>query len=259
MPPAKCSVTRYPHAFGYLGERQPVAQSGRLFEPLGLHPQPGERRTSQGIERLAAGSAFVPLETVGRTVLDYPLGRAVRTDRRISSASFDHLDRRRLAFARRQFRHNHLSLCPRQFPQPIHQRNQVSLPHSALLASAPLRHETSIRHPVDHRMSLSLLNGTRALIKDVLLAVGVKVTQLELCYCNFDPSRLSKMLSKSQRSGAATQQYRISRGSQDIKVSEVGIRVEQVSNTKIGDNRDTHRFALVLTAIARAEISRDSA
>lgn len=83
----KCDVTRSPHAFGYLGERQPVAQSGRLFEPLALHPQSGERRTDQGIERLATGSAFVPLETIGRTVLDYPLGRTVRTDRRISSAT----------------------------------------------------------------------------------------------------------------------------------------------------------------------------
>ncbi len=93
------------------------------------------------------------------------------------------------------------------------------------------------------------------LMVEVLLKFGVNETQLEYCYCNFDQQRLSKLLTKQQLERSVSQQYRLSRGPQEIRMSEIGIRVEQTSQSKIGDNRDTHRLILMLAAISRAELN----
>lgn len=83
--------------------------------------------------------------------------------------------------------------------------------------------------------------------------IGVENSQLEFCQCNFDTSRLRRMLTKLQVSSMETRPTRISSGPKGIRVSEVGIRVMQMHKSKIGDNRDTHRLALVLATIVRAE------
>lgn len=93
------------------------------------------------------------------------------------------------------------------------------------------------------------------LMIEVLLKLGVSKNQLEYCYCNFDPQRLSKLLTKQQLEDAVSQQQRLSRGPQEIRMSEIGIRVEQTSQSKIGANRDTHRLILLLAAISRAELN----
>lgn len=92
------------------------------------------------------------------------------------------------------------------------------------------------------------------LMIEVLLKLGVSESQLEYSYCNFDQRRLSKLLTKQQLEDADSQQQRLSRGPQEIRMSEIGIRVEQSSQSKIGDNRDTHRLILMLAAISRAEL-----
>ena len=93
------------------------------------------------------------------------------------------------------------------------------------------------------------------LIIGVLSKLGVRETQLEFCYCNFEMSRIRKLLTKKQLDSAVTQERRLSKGPKDIRESEIGIRVVQESNSIIGDNRDTHRLALMLAAISRADCS----
>ncbi len=93
------------------------------------------------------------------------------------------------------------------------------------------------------------------LMIEVLLKLGVSECQFEYCYCNFDQQRLSKLLTKQQIEDSDSQQQRLSRGPQEIRMSEIGIRVKQTPQSKIGDNRDTHRLILILAAISRAELN----
>jgi hypothetical protein len=148
MAPAECGADSYVHALSRFVDRQPVSQGGGLRQPLSLHAQVRQWRTGQGVERLAAGSALVPLETVGRAILNYPLGTAVRAARLVSRAALDHFNRCCLARSRRKLRNDLLPLHPRQFPQVLYQYRQFSLSHFALLVSAPSRHESSIHYQV---------------------------------------------------------------------------------------------------------------
>jgi hypothetical protein len=95
----------------------PVAQHSRLPEPLALHPQPRQRRSRQGIERLPAVSALVALQIVRCAVPDYVLTAAVRATRLHADTTFDDAHRSRLALASSQLCHDLLPLSKRQLPQ----------------------------------------------------------------------------------------------------------------------------------------------
>lgn len=92
------------------------------------------------------------------------------------------------------------------------------------------------------------------LIVDVLLKIGVNETQLGICHYNFDLSRLSKLLTKQQLKSTTVSKTRFSFGHKESSKPEIGIRINQESNSQIGDNRDTHRLALILAAISRTEL-----
>ncbi len=92
-------------------------------------------------------------------------------------------------------------------------------------------------------------------VKNMLNEIGVADNQLEFCQCNFDTSRLRKILADLQPSSIKVQSTRISSGLGGIRVSEFGIRVMQKRKSKVGDYRDTHRLALMLATIIRAESS----
>lgn len=97
------------------------------------------------------------------------------------------------------------------------------------------------------------------LILQVLAKIGVNNSQLEIRCCNFEATRLDRLLSKEQMASAVVQNQRLSQGPKNIRVSEIGIQVIQEANSKIGDNRDTHRLALILASISRAELGANDA
>jgi integrase len=93
------------------------------------------------------------------------------------------------------------------------------------------------------------------IILEVLEKIGVFRDQLEFISCNFDNSTLRGVLTRSELNGMIKQICRVSKGSANGRVSEVGVRVKQHKGTKIGDYRDTHRLALVLAAITLSKIA----
>ena len=91
-------------------------------------------------------------------------------------------------------------------------------------------------------------------IIEVLFAFGVTQAQLEFCQCNFDMSRLRGIPSIQKHINAVTQTGSALSKYERVRVSEFGIRVGQTSEASAGDYRDTHRLALVLAAIVRADL-----
>jgi hypothetical protein len=92
------------------------------------------------------------------------------------------------------------------------------------------------------------------LIVDVLLKIGVNETQLGFSYYNFDLPRLSKIFTKQQLASTTASKTRFSYGHKESPKPEIGILINQEPDSKIGDNRDTHRLVLMLAAISRTEL-----
>jgi integrase len=88
-------------------------------------------------------------------------------------------------------------------------------------------------------------------VLQVLKSVGVALEQFEFFCCNFDVSSLKGIFSKSQLPTVNQKVSRMSRGAIRIRQSEVGVRVMQSIDAKIGDGRDTHRLAFVLAIISQ--------
>lgn len=91
------------------------------------------------------------------------------------------------------------------------------------------------------------------LIIEILLGVGVTRSQLDFISCNFDTTNLNIILTKPELTSLKHQTCRVSAGPRNARVCELGVRVKQQQGSKIGDYRDTHRLALVLSAVIRSK------
>ena len=131
--------------------------------------QPGEWRTTQGIERPPTFATAIPLQTIRMTVPTHALRSAMRTRRSGSAASFD--DRRR-SRARLQYRHldsNSLQLARRQLPEQGNDSVHVRRAHFGLLdKSAHRRHATQYPLRQAHYVSHSTDFANRAKKKPAL-------------------------------------------------------------------------------------------
>lgn len=90
------------------------------------------------------------------------------------------------------------------------------------------------------------------LIIDVLTALGVTRDQFEFGLHNHNGSDLKPVLKQPEIDSAFVSKKRFSVGHSNVRVSEIGLRVSQKKEGKIGDYRDTHRLAFVLSAIKEA-------
>ena len=87
------------------------------------------------------------------------------------------------------------------------------------------------------------------LIHSVLTTLGAQPNQFEYSIVNFDISEFSIALRNEINSQSVKSKKRLSTGPKNLKTSEIGIRVCQMKSSNIGDYRDTHRLALILSCI----------
>lgn len=88
-------------------------------------------------------------------------------------------------------------------------------------------------------------------IISVLTKIGVSETQLEFSVChNFDIGIIKTVFSNHMKSQHLKHYHkRISRGNPNAIISELGIKVNQEKDAKIGDGRDTHRLIFLVAVL----------
>lgn len=87
------------------------------------------------------------------------------------------------------------------------------------------------------------------LILEMLLALGVSDEQLEFSSCcDFNLQSLNGIIRHDQLKEIEVRSSRFSRGNKKARIPELGVRIKQQKNAKIGDGRDTQRLIMLLVS-----------
>ena len=165
MAPAKRRAACNIQLRSRLGDAQPIDQGLGLHEPLVPVAQPRQRRSHQGVERLAAVAALVALQPSGLAIAHDVPAAAVRTHAQALQAPFDQFANFITSVSSSQAIDELASLDAAQPLEGPDDPIQLSLahrkPHSGQSGTSPCSQSGG---RVAHGVSLSPLNANIALL-----------------------------------------------------------------------------------------------